>query len=310
MIDALRGFDAKTAAGILARAALALESAGNPAAHPMLPNEDNLRAEIMQEARSQVGIGPADDGADAIERLCDYLDDQSDRLLGPDDTEAALRRLAERGNLPSDLYEVDFAIAPIVRYLGKRFDLERRLVVTTIRSPLREQHYGRSKSIKEPSLISLFAHRFKTKWPFKDFTMLVAAAREGLRLDVQQAWRLYESEVDTRNAHDLVDLLRRFAAKYGSEIEVSGQRGSFFLFSETPAPTSYTVRMGAGRPRTITVSQFMQRDPPTDPPKAALIISVYTELYINTLDKMSVNSDEILDELFIVTRRVLLSTRV
>ena len=35
---------------------------------------------------------------------------------------------------------------------------------------------------------------------------------------------------------DLVELLRRFATKYGAEIEIAGQKGAFFLYSDKPAP--------------------------------------------------------------------------
>ena len=48
----------------------------------------------------------------------------SDRLLAPPDTESALARLAERGDFPSDLYEINI-IANVADIYGNRFDLEK-----------------------------------------------------------------------------------------------------------------------------------------------------------------------------------------
>jgi hypothetical protein len=295
MIDALREMDQKAAAGILTRAAFALENSGNPAADPTVPNEASLRAEVIREARSRVGVAQTDDGPDAIAKVCDYLDSQSDQLLGPADTDAALRRLAERGDLPSDLYEIIIG-DNIAKDLGRRFTLEQRLIIATIRFPHHEQHYGRSKSSREPSLISLFARRFKTRWPFKDFTMLVGASRAGLILKVEQAWRLYDSQIDMKNNKDLVELLRRFATKYGAEIEIDGQKGAFFLYSDKPAPNPIKFQFAHGGERKFNVCQFSQRDEITGQMRAALIVSVDLKLYLSVLDSLNVKPEDMLDE--------------
>ena len=231
MIGALETLDEKTAVGVLARAALALEDQGNPAAKTLLHDEETIRSKILREARQNLGIQEDDYRPETIEKLSDYLDQESDRLAGIPDTDAALKRLAERGGLPSDLYDIRI-IEHIADFHRGRFPLEKQLIEATIRSSTKEQHFGAESNAQEPALISLFARQFETRFLYKDFTMLVAAAREGLVLHVHQAWRIYPAildGLDTRKVENLVDLLRRFAGSYGFDVEIDGKRSHFFL---------------------------------------------------------------------------------
>ena len=186
MIGALETLDEKTAMGILARAALALEDKWNPAATALLDDEETIRSKVLREARQNLGIQEDDYRPETIEKLSDYLDQESDQLTGVPDTEAALKRLAERGRLPSDLYEIRI-IESIADFHRGRFPLEKQLIESTIRSSTKEQHFGAESNTHEPALISLFARQFETRFLYKDFTMLVAAAREGLVLHDESA---------------------------------------------------------------------------------------------------------------------------
>ena len=226
MIDSLEKLDRRTAAGVLARAAIALEDDGNPAASAILEGEATIRAALLREARSRLGFELDDHRPETIEKVGDFLDEEAEQLIGPPDTQSALERMAIHGTLASDLYQIN-VIRQLADIYGKRFELEQRLIQRTIQSPNREQHYGPSQKPDRPSLISLFARQFKTPWPYKDFTMLVGAQRDRLVLTVHQAWRLYPYMVDIRGANP-IDLLHRFANAYGYDIEVGGQKGHFF----------------------------------------------------------------------------------
>ena len=127
MIGALETLDEKTALGILARAALALEDQGNPAAKALLDGEATLRSRILKEARHNLGIKEDDYNPETIEKLSDYLDQESDRLTGVLNTEAALKRLAARGELPSDLYKINI-IENIADFHHAGFAREKRLI--------------------------------------------------------------------------------------------------------------------------------------------------------------------------------------
>src|SRR5260370_1413891 len=221
MIDALEKFDNRTAAGLLARAALALDNDGNPAASANLEGEAGIRDAIFREARRRLGLEPDDNRPETVEKLGDLLDEESERLIDPPDTKSALERLAERGDLASDLYTINI-IPNISGFHGKNFSLEKGLIERSVRSPDREQHYGPPTVAGEPFLVSLFYKRFWTPWPFKNFAMLVAGHREKLILHVHQAWRLYGNLADA-SGMSLVEMLRQFADVYGFDVEVAGK---------------------------------------------------------------------------------------
>jgi hypothetical protein len=215
MIEALDKFDPRTAVGILARAALALEGAGNPAAEPKIPDEEIIRDALLREARTRLGIGLRDNRPEVLERLGDWLDQESDLLIGPPDVQSALARLAAEGTLPSDLYQLNI-IPQVMGVYGQNFEFERRLIEKTVRSPDQEYHYGAPVGNEPiPAMISLFARGFETPWPFKNFMMLVCGLRAGTILHVHQAWRIYPSLFNIDDAKTLVNVLRCFADYYG-----------------------------------------------------------------------------------------------
>jgi hypothetical protein len=294
MMEIIRNLDSRQAAGVLARAALSLESVGNPSAQPVMAGEEDLRRGIVNEARQTLGLAPSDVSDEANQRVADFLDQEADTLIGPLDTQAALRRLAESGDLPTDLYEITLAGGQF-DWLGKRLGLESELIEATIRRPHREQHYGRG-SQREPSLVSLFSHSFKTKWPFKDFTLLVAAHRDNLVLTVFQAWRLYPAFVDVHRSPTLVDLLEKFASVYGANFTADGRKASFFLTLNKPLPAKFEMEPSPRPSRTFTICQFVQQSGPLVAPTAALVVAIDLDRYTETLDKMTVSKDQILDE--------------
>lgn len=289
MIEALNSLDRTIAAGVLVRAALSLESDGNPAASARLAGEASLRQELIREARTRLGLAPDDNRPETVEKLGEFFDEESERLIDPPDTASALERLATRGDLASDLYEINI-IPNLVQAHGRNFDLEKRLIESTVRNPSREQHYGPPTVADQPYMISLFAKEFKTPWPFKDFTMLVAGGREKLTLHVHQAWRLYPAFVDERGA-DLVEILHRFANVYGMNLEIDGKKDHFFLWASHILPRTIQIDM-QGRSREFTVSQFTQNLLSREP-QAALIVAIDLEKYRATLRQMWVQPDKI-----------------
>ena len=228
MIEALEAKVGRaTAAGLLARAALSLgyieESKGE---------QEIIIAQLIDETRNRLGISREDNAPDTLSRIADFLDAESDRLLSPTNTDLALGRLAERGDLPSDLYEISI-IKNVSDIYGSKFPLEKSLIETTVRDFAQEQHYGPSGKPHDPAMISLFVRSFRTKWLLKNFVMLVAAKREGFKLHVHQAWRIYPPKVNIAEANTPVQLLQRFSDEYGAEIDINGRIGHFFVFSES-----------------------------------------------------------------------------
>lgn len=291
MIRALEGLDPKSAVGLLARAALSLGYV-NPSSYA-LAGEEVVRANLIEEARDRLGIAKDDDSPDSIERLAEFLDEESDRLLGPPDTEAALARLATRGDLPSDLYKINI-IPNVVDLYGKQFPLEKEVIETTIRSPSMEQHYGPMTAPGKPALISLFMRPFRTKWPLRDFVMLVAAQRDQIQLHVHQAWRIYATRVNTAGLKEPVDWLRRFSDVYGRDVTIEGRTGRFFMFVDGPVPEKISWQPKQGK-ETIIVSKFTQNDPVSGREHSALIVAIDVNKYLSTLKDLGVRREDILD---------------
>jgi len=278
-------YDRRIAAGVLARAALALQVGENLDGKSIVTNEPELRAALIAEARSKLGIRPDDKSPEVIEQIGAYFDEESERLIGDIHAAAAFQRLAVRGDLPSDLYNVQI-IPNIANFFGKDFEREKALIERTVRAPTKEQHFGPPVVENEPHLISLFAREFKTPFPFYDFTMLVAGGRGKDRtLHVHQAWRLYQSKVDLSGTPTLVELLRRFADVYGADILLDGKRGRFFLTAQDIPPPTMSINL-RGKKTTITVTQFFQLNLVTHRTHAALVVAIDLNLYRATLEKM------------------------
>jgi hypothetical protein len=294
MIEALEKLDKYAAVGVLARAALALESDGNPAAELRIEGEERLRSALWQEARGEVGVGLDDNRPEVIERLGKWLDDLSEQIIGPPDTRSALVRLAERGDLPSDLYQVEI-VQNVLDIYGAQATLNRKLIEDTIRSPDLEQHYGLPGEPNEPALISLFYRAFRTPWPVKDFSLLVSAQRgEGLLLHVNQAWRVYPFIVNIRGVgSDLVKTLEQFANVYGADIDYGGRKGHFFVLVNEPIPSGFSIRVEGKKPIRANVSGFEQVDSITEQERASLVVSIDLDRYRADLKRMAVRDDQI-----------------
>jgi hypothetical protein len=285
MIELLSSLDKNSASGVLARAALYLNDSSNPASSPILQDESALREEVISAAIAELGFNRDRLDGDAIERIGDYLDEQSEKLIGPPQTDAAIARMIESGDLPTDLYDVRI-VDTMRTNLGKWYPKEEQLILKTVHDATRMQHYGPPIDPGQPALVSLFARRFRTKYPFKDFTMLVAGHRgPGKELFVHIGWRIYDAYVSTEGAKDLVDLLRRFADTYGYEITLNGVSGRFFLTSEYVHNNRINV-VAKGKQQIVTVTQLRQHGPGGVGQRAALVIATDLEKYLSTLSKM------------------------
>lgn len=278
MISCLRDFDNITAAGILARAALSLCDQWNPAATASkLTNEIEIRNKVISNIRGTLGIKQSDTSPMALERIADALDIESDALIGEPNINDALERLSNKGELPSDLFEVDI-IPNIKDVYEKRFDAEREIIEKTIKLPDNEQHYGPPSNSEGPYLISLFSKFFPNKYPRNSYTMLVAGERSGLKLTVHQAWRIYPDLVCLNEEGDLVDMLHRFADKFGAEIDFNGKKGHFFLNFDIPENERWqkiTLPAAAGnKQKNIMFSYFMQKNLSGSSKKAALLVAI------------------------------------
>ena len=253
-------FDRQTAAGILARAAMSAQT-GQEYRVPIVENEDNLRAALIEDARKRAGIRADDNSPEAIDKISSVLDAESDRISGTTNEQAAYGRLIERGDFPSDLYQIKIARG-LIDVLGDNYERERKLIERTVRAPDREQHFkAHEEDQRAPSMISLFAREFRTPYSARNFTMLVVGQRgDGLKLHVHMAWRLYPSHVNAQGAHNLVELLERFADEYGVDVVLDGSRGRFFLSTVQKVPASVDISLPkSAKTKRVTITRFFQK---------------------------------------------------
>lgn len=294
MISALQNFDNVAAAGILARAALSLAYTVAPGVDTVA-NEAGLRASVIEEARNRLGLKSDDYEVEAIEKLGDLLDAEADKLIAPPDVPSAFARLSQSGDLPSDLYQL--AIAPNVSDLyGRGFALEKKIIAATVHSPTVEQHFDMTDDPEVPALASLFAKYFRTRWPMKDFVMLVVGNRDGTTLNINQAWRIYNSRVDLSGLKQPVDWLKGFTDTYGAEIEINGTKAKFFNFAEISKPLQKKAEVGGkGKPRQIIISDNTRWVHGKE--VASLITAIDSDKYRATLKDLGVRQADILETL-------------
>lgn len=294
MISALERFDRVTAAGILARAALAISD--YPQGELRLADEASVRDLVLDEARRKHGIRPDDTTPETLDRLGEILDSERESLIAPADSNSVLARLSERGDLPSDLFKVEI-INSISEFHGSKFSKERKLIEQTVKDPDREQHYGPPEDQAQPFLISLFAKEFRSQYPNRTFTLLVAGQRDGIKLEIHQAWRVYPSEVQLEGAETLIDMLKKFSDVYGVEINLGAQKGHFILLAAMSdiRELQQSWDITAGEPQRIghnlqryqiTVTCFAQKRSDTTY-QAALAVAIDLNRYRRLLESQS-----------------------
>lgn len=266
MIAAIAQYEPSIAAAILSRAAFWLEDENNPASKAVLPDEDSVRKAVISEVKKSIGASEEDTRPQVLEKIGNELDKETDSLIGKTDVNAVLHRLALEGDIPSDLYQIQ--IVPNVKSIyEKHWPETEEHIRDAVKTAELEQHFGPNSEENKPKLISLFLKSFPDKFPFRSFKLLVAGQRNGLLLNIQQAWRIYADQINLEGAADLVEILRRFADKYGVDFTFNGVATKFVLHADRPAGTESNIvilpqykRDGKGRkvdrPINVNVTHF------------------------------------------------------
>lgn len=294
MISTVANYAPSVAAGILARAAFAIDDLVNPASAYRLAEEPSIRQAVFEEVRNFLGVARDDESAATLEKISDVIDKELDVLSSTQNSDSVLIDLAAKGEIPSDLYEV--SIIPNVRQIyEEKWYAEQDLIITTIRESDQEQHFGQESDEQNPALISLFSKSYSEKIPHNSFTMLVAAKRDGMTLHVHQAWRIYEDEVKTKDAQNLIEVWRRFSNVFGIEFEVGGKKGKFIVNSNLPDDVEVIRQIdvqaaffidGRGRrvpkPMHFLVSNFVT-ERPNKTVEASLTVAVDLKKYGSSL---------------------------
>lgn len=291
MLSALRTFDELSAVGVLSRLAFSIDNEINPAGFPKLPEEISIRKKILNETINLLGIDLDDNSPLVNSKIIDFLDNECDKLIANVDEDQALKRLSNKGELPSDLYNISI-IPNIADFYGDKYFQEEQLIIKTVKYPDQEKHFGISSDQEKPSLISLFLKFIPNIYIWKSFNMLVVGQRSGIDFEVHQTWRLYKDIIDIKAGEDLVDVLRNFAEKFGANISVGNKTGKFILITDIPkgeiVTSTFKIENNDLNSKNInsnkdtknySISHFMQNNEIGNMNSAALVMAIDLSQY-------------------------------
>jgi hypothetical protein len=235
----LRNYDPKTASGVLAAAALS-GLAGDFEFVPQALRRyaDEGRA-VIGEVRRQLNIAADDYSAMAKASVDRALATAiQSRFVPGAELNSALSRAGELGRVPPSFYSIDqswqftekfrtLAVRPnhVVRAIKECDDYEHPLT--------------RGVAAQHADAVSLFIKEVGAGRSSTRHWLLVQTHRAGLVQVVQSAWHIYSDAIDLQNARRPLDVLRAFALKFGSPIEVDGRKGDLFVEGFTRKKTSH-----------------------------------------------------------------------
>jgi hypothetical protein len=222
MFGPLLNLDPNEAMGILARAALALETdVSNPDAAVRSEKEDHIRHQIYDIAASKINLSSvSDDPYQAAEWISAQLDDIAP-AYNHDTTRA---RLAESALLSSENYDVTFAESFTNKAAHGAVDKDVALKV--IKDPDAVSDWGLDQS-SGFSMQMLLGRWIGSPIDRSFHFALVVCDKSEAVLNVHDMWRVIPSIVDISAAADLLDVYRRFCVYYGFTVRAGGKSGRF-----------------------------------------------------------------------------------
>jgi hypothetical protein len=247
MLNTLKQYDNLTANAMLAHTAFFLDN--DPVLSTLKPieNEEAIRERLFNEICRKLNI-PSVLGNERI--VIDYLDDEIEKStqISPKEQKAVLTRLSDKGDLPTDLYNVK--LDDNTKVIG----VKEPLIKETIKHP--DMVYNFSA---DASKVSVFAKFYRDKFSFNNFFLLIIGERSGLDFIVNQVWKLYNDMLSNKEAGAL-DLLKAFVNNFGVDVEFKGEVSRFFLSAIAKDEKEFHVRVDgnklkkskAGQPEFIT----------------------------------------------------------
>lgn len=227
-LESLQKYDGVTASRILS--GLVLAEGNNPGVGEAASFQHYVveGKEILEELRRRLNLNASNDaGARAL--LLEALAEQIVRIsMAGKDIGEVLERAGNNGVLSPSHYRVVF---------GQNFNICAALgtkvahVVDGIARPDDVQHFT-GRNGEKP--FSLFLKFQPGSTPGRSFWLMVYAHRTGTTLLVQNAWRVYVDDVDLTEAQRPVHVLRAFVQKFGLEIQIGSETGSFFVDKDLP----------------------------------------------------------------------------
>jgi hypothetical protein len=211
-----------------------------------------LQDSVLSEIRDRLKLSTTQETAESRRKVLEFLIKEiSAPVTSGKRGEQARMRLGQQGDLRPDLYQIK--LGDFRHELEKR-GIRRSHIEDALHRPHGLQHLlpEKIRSGEFPALSLYIKHHGELQSPDR-FTLLVQAQREGDRLTINSAWRIYHVDVDLSKVHEPVDILRAFVDVYGLYCRVGNSApAKFFLYEE--------FRMASGQQAT----EIIRADSPTD----------------------------------------------
>lgn len=166
---------------------------------------------VLSLLAEKAGVQVGDTSQDATTRIFRELNrEMAEAVLGPESRKAARERVGASGDLRPDLYEVKFR--PEFA-LEETRGIRRRYVEDAIRAPSAIQHLP-SAMIDDPVGTTLVLQHV-SHTSAGDSILLVHALREGARLTIMKAWRVYLDDLASAAFSSPLELFFHFVNRYG-----------------------------------------------------------------------------------------------
>jgi hypothetical protein len=180
----------------------------------------NIVKEISQQVRA-----PSE--GERQSRVYEALSKEITRtLLAGTDAAAIRARVGQKGHLPVSLYQILFS--PKFESRIGTWGLKKVYVENAIRHADMIQHlFPTVQDVAHTAVTSLFVQTPETQGP--KYSVLVVCDRNGSTLIVDSAWRVYHDEVELIGAVSPLDVLTRFAQKFGNEMEIAGEKSKLIV---------------------------------------------------------------------------------
>lgn len=283
MLTTLSKYGPVINAGLLARTALSLTSNISNNQKKIVENEEQIINSIINEIALSNNLNR--NNQDDVKKIIDLLDIEIDSLMTVPNKEEILIKLAEKAELPSDLYDIE-VIKNIIDFYGNKYENEYERIKGTVKRPDKELHYGPPENNDQPFLISMFSKYYESEYPRNSFSLLVVGQRNKMKMVIHQVWRIYSDIIPDVKIMSLIDLLKAFSEEYGIEMELNGQKGKFFLSDTSNLNKTFNIKINPiydksnkKIPTSFTFSHFIQNKPASLLKQASLLVAIDLNKY-------------------------------
>jgi len=199
---------------------------------PDQPSVDlEMSQRVLGEVYRKLRLSEEDKSEKSQARVIDYIGKEMSRAaLAGADLQDVENRVGQLGNLRPDAYKVILTSRDQAYF--RKYGISRVQIKATVNEADDFQHLLPGLFGPVDSNISLFIKSDSNR--HDPFTILVQAERAGATLQVNHAFKIYDSDVDLDHAREPLEVLLAFIEKYGVHITVGDETGKFVLYKSIP----------------------------------------------------------------------------